>query len=159
MRNNNSEGLGAFRFFFKQQQQQLTIDCSNIIKTWPGRPGSSEVTSQPSDTLGREFDPGERNFSHLRKKKCPTSGECFVHKIRFHGRRGKRMAESSSREKLRHAPQKEGGSKIMSDLPPVWPRLLRPTNLMSRNNGKKTTENYVVALLVLTCTSTVPAHS
>ena len=48
------------------------------------------------------------------------------------------MAESFSREKLWHAPQKEGGLKIMCDLPPVWPRLVRPTNLMSRMNGKKT---------------------
>ena len=31
------------------------------------------------------------------------------HKIRLHGRRGKGMAEFFSREKLRHAPQKEGG--------------------------------------------------
>ena len=30
-------------------------------------------------------------------------------KIRLHGRQGKGMAESFSREKLRHAPQKEGG--------------------------------------------------
>ena len=35
--------------------------------------------------------------------------ESLVHKIRLHGRRGKEMAESFSREKLRHAPQKEGG--------------------------------------------------
>ena len=42
------------------------------------------------------------------------------------------MAESFSREKLRHAPQKEGGHKILCDLPPVWPWLVvRPTNLMS----------------------------
>ena len=33
----------------------------------------------------------------------------LVHKIRLHGRPGKGMAESFSREKLRHAPQKEGG--------------------------------------------------
>ena len=33
----------------------------------------------------------------------------LVHKIRLHGRRGKGMAESFSREKLRQAPQKEGG--------------------------------------------------
>ena len=32
-----------------------------------GRPGSSEVTSLPSDTLGREFDPGKRDFSHQKK--------------------------------------------------------------------------------------------
>ena len=29
------------------------------------------------------------------------------------------MAESFSREKLRHAPQKEGGREILCDLPPV----------------------------------------
>ena len=62
----------------------------------------------------------------------------LVHKIRLHGRRGKGMAESFSRQKSRHAPQKEGGLKILCDLPPVWPRLVRPTNLMSRMNGKKT---------------------
>ena len=33
----------------------------------------------------------------------------LLDKIRLHGRRGKGMAESFSREKLRHAPQKEGG--------------------------------------------------
>ena len=32
----------------------------------------------------------------------------LVHKLRLHGRRGKRMPESFSREKLRHASQKEG---------------------------------------------------
>ena len=37
----------------------------------------------------------------------------LVHKIRLHGRRGKGMAESFSREKLRHAPQKEGGWEIL----------------------------------------------
>ena len=47
----------------------------------------------------------------------------LVHKSRFHGRRGKGMAESFSREKLRHASQKEGGWEILYDLPPVWPRL------------------------------------
>ena len=48
------------------------------------------------------------------------------------------MAESFSRQKSRHAPQKEGGLKILCDLPPVRPRLVRPTNLMSRMDGKKT---------------------
>ena len=60
----------------------------------------------------------------------------LVHKIRLHSRRGKGTAESFSREKLRHAPQKEGGWEILCDLPRVWPRLVRP--LMSRMNGKKT---------------------
>ena len=62
----------------------------------------------------------------------------LVHKSRPHGRRGKGMAESFSREKLRHAPQEEGRGEILCDLPPVWPRLVRPTNLMSRMNGNKT---------------------
>ena len=31
------------------------------------------------------------------------------------------MAESFSRQKSRHAPQKEGGLKILCDLPPVTP--------------------------------------
>ena len=62
----------------------------------------------------------------------------LVHEIRLHSRRGKKMAESFSREKLGHAPQKEGGWEILCDLPPMWPQLVRPTNLMSRMNGKKT---------------------
>ena len=48
----------------------------------------------------------------------------LVHKIRLHGRRGKGMAESFSRQKSRHAPQKEGGLKILCDLPPVLLLLL-----------------------------------
>ena len=68
----------------------------------------------------------------------------LVHKIRLHGRRGKGMAESFSRQKSRHAPQKEGGLKILCDLPPVWPRLVRPTNLMSRMDGKKTHTHYTL---------------
>ena len=78
----------------------------------------------------------------------------LVHKIRLHGRRGKGMAESSSRQKSRHAPQKEGGLKILCDLPPVWPRLVRPTNLMSRMDGKKThthkhTTGWTAAVVIL----------
>ena len=45
-------------------------------------------------------------------KKMPNGWrtiKSLVHKIRLHSRRGKGMAESFSREKLRHAPQKEGG--------------------------------------------------
>ena len=44
------------------------------------------------------------------------------------------MAEFFPREKLRHASQKEGGWKSMCDLPPVWPRLVCPTNLMYVQN-------------------------
>ena len=54
------------------------------------------------------------------------------------------MAESFSRQKSRHAPQKEGGLKILCDLPPVWPRLVRP--LMSRMDGKKTHKTHVLTL-------------
>ena len=36
----------------------------HITVVQAGRPGRSEVTSLPSDTLGREFDPGKRDFSH-----------------------------------------------------------------------------------------------
>ena len=56
------------------------------------------------------------------KKKMPNGWRTInslVHKIRLHGRRGKGMAESFSRQKARHAPQKEGGLKILCDLPPV----------------------------------------
>ena len=42
----------------------------------------------------------------------------LVHKFRLHSRRGKGMAESFSRKKLRHAPQKEGGWEILCD--PGW---------------------------------------
>ena len=56
------------------------------------------------------------------KKKMPNGWRTInslVHKIRLHGRRGKGMAESFSRQKSRQAPQKEGGLKILCDLPPV----------------------------------------
>ena len=49
---------------------------------------------------------------HITTYHCPTGGErlmSLVHKTRLHGRRGKGTAEPFSREKLRHAPQKEGG--------------------------------------------------
>ena len=47
------------------------------------------------------------------------------------------MGESFSREKLRRATQKVD-DKILCDFTPVSPRLVRPTNVMSRMNGKKT---------------------
>ena len=72
------------------------------------------------------------------KNKMPNKWRTInslVHSIRLHGRRGKEMAESFSQEKLRQAPQKEGGY----DLPPVC---VTPdgmsTNLTSRINGMTT---------------------
>ena len=41
------------------------FDTSNYYVQTSGRPGSSEVSYHvTSDTLGREFDPGKRDFSH-----------------------------------------------------------------------------------------------
>ena len=66
-------------------------------------------------TLGREFDPGKRDFSHYRTKNQMPNGrrtiKLLLHQIRLHGRRGKRLAESFSRERLTHAPQKEVDEK------------------------------------------------
>ena len=47
------------------------------VSVHAGRPGSSEVPRNP-DTLGREFDPGKRDFltkKKYNKKKGPTGGE------------------------------------------------------------------------------------
>ena len=75
----------------------------------------------------------------------------LVHKIRLHGRRGKEMVESFSRQKSMHAPQKEGGFKILCDLPPVWPQLVRP--LVSRMDGKKTHTHTLLIAILLYCTT------
>ena len=62
----------------------------------------------------------------------------LLHKIRLHDRRGKGTAESFSREKSSHAhrrrkvDEKSCATFLLCD-----PRLVRPTNLMSRRNGKK----------------------
>ena len=37
--------------------------------TAAGRPGSSKAPRKPSDTLGREFDPGKRDFLTKKTKK------------------------------------------------------------------------------------------
>ena len=52
-----SQGHTSYR---KKQIRKIEIPKS--IQT--GRPGSSEATMKTSDTLGREFDPGKRDFSH-----------------------------------------------------------------------------------------------
>ena len=67
--------------------------------------GNSNGKTPTAGTLQEDFIvvccSSARGFTALLKS--------LVHKIRLHGRRGKGMAESFSREKLRHAPQKEGG--------------------------------------------------
>ena len=81
-----------------------------------GRPGSSEVPRNPLTRWDVSSIPANGIFltKKLKNKiKMPNGwrtirAKSLVHKIRLHGRRGKGMAESFSREKLRHAPQKGG---------------------------------------------------
>ena len=123
-------------FFSPPSVQQIRII---FWKVTAGRPGSNLVTFWHVGTSVRIQVNGF--FSRWNKNKKTNKWKkikSLVHKIWLHGRRGKGMADSFSREKLRHAPQKEGGWEILFDLPPVWRRLARPTNLMSRINGKKT---------------------
>ena len=80
-----------------------------------GRPGSSEVPRNPLARWDVSSIPANGIFLTKKQKnkiKMPNGWrtiKSLVHKIRLHSRRGKGMAESFSREKLRHAPQKEGG--------------------------------------------------
>ena len=81
-----------------------------------GRPGSSEVPGNPLTRWDLSSIPVNGIFltkkTKTKKTKMPNGWRTItslVHNIRLHGRRGKGMAESFSREKLRHAPQKEGG--------------------------------------------------
>ena len=81
------------------------------------------VASKPSARWDVSSSPGNWNFSSPKKKSTTSSSpkkknaqqvkwrtsKSLVHKIRLHGRRGKIAAKSFSREKLRQAPQKEGG--------------------------------------------------
>ena len=134
---------------------------ANTIALLAGRPGRpvAPVAQRYLVTLwhvGTWVRSRQTGFFSLKTKKQKTKMsngwrtiKSLVHKIRLHGRRGKGKAESFSREKLRHAPQKEGGWEILCDLPPVWPRLVRPTNLMSRMDGKKThTHTHTHTLLI-----------
>ena len=80
-----------------------------------GRPGSSEVPRNPLTRWDVSSTPANGIFltKKLKNKIEMPNGwrtiKSLVHKIRLHSRRGKGMAGSFSREKLRHAPQKEGG--------------------------------------------------
>ena len=87
-----------------------------VIRDLPdGRPGSSEVPRNPLTRWDVSSIPANGIFLTKKLKnriKMPNGWRTInslVHQIRLHGRRGKGMAESFSREKLRHAPQKEGG--------------------------------------------------
>ena len=85
-----------------------------FVKAKAGRPGSSEVTRNPLTRWDVSSIPANGIFltKNSTKIKMPNGWrtiKSLVHKIRLHGRRGKGMAECFSREKLRHAPQKEGG--------------------------------------------------
>ena len=68
----------------------------------------------------------------------------FVHKIRLHGRRGKGMAESFSREKLRQAPQKEGGWKILLPSFCVTPA---GTSIEVQNEWEENTHTHTKSLM------------
>ena len=48
----------------KKNASVVRVHGSSLLKSTAGRPGSSEVPRNPLDTLGREFDPGKRDFSH-----------------------------------------------------------------------------------------------
>ena len=133
-------------FLWKNMGLSIHNPKSYVISTTmsTGRSGSSEVPRNPLTRWDVSSIPANGIFPTKKLKnkiKMPNGWRTInslVHKIRLHGRRGKVMAESFSREKLKHAPQKEGGWEILRDLPAVWPRLVRPTNLISRMNGKKT---------------------
>ena len=79
------------------------------------RPGSSEVPRSPLIRWDVSSIPANEIFFTKKLKtkiKMPNGWRTIKslgHKIRLHGRRGKGMAESFSREKSRHAPQKQGG--------------------------------------------------
>ena len=109
----------------KISPQYILQICPKIVSG----PSDSGTLSQPKPGTSVDLP----TAVHICIKSTP--GEMFM---RMSPLRGKGMAESFSRQKSRHAPQKEGGLKILCDLPPVWPRLVRPTNLMSRMDGKKT---------------------
>ena len=91
--------------------------CSKCLKELliAGRPYSSEVPRDPLTRWDVSSIPANEIFltKKLKNKiKMPNGWrtiKSLVHKIRLHGRRAKEMAESFSREKLRHVPQKEGG--------------------------------------------------
>ena len=93
------------------------------------------------------FFPAKKEKKKQKPNKWGTI-KSLVHKIRLHGRRGKGTAGSFSREKLRQAPQKEGG-EILSYLPPGLPRrLVRPQkpDVQNKWDDKTHTHTYIYTL-------------
>ena len=93
-----SKGLDAFRFFLTHKT--FYNDYYRLL---------SVVLQQYVVLYTLDFP-----FTYTKKLilKMPSGWrtiKSLVHKVRLHDRRGKGMAEFFSREKLRHAPQKEGG--------------------------------------------------
>ena len=97
-----------------------TIKLRKISWHPPVAPVVQLVTSKPCDVGTRvriSMQSHELRFFLTKNKKIEIKKmsnkwrtiNSSVHKIRLHGRRGKGTAESFSREKLRQAPQKEGG--------------------------------------------------
>ena len=93
-----------------------TCSYTTINSIYSRSPGSSEVPRNPLTRWDVSSTPVNGIFLTKKQKnkktKMPNGWrtiKSLVHKIRPYGRRGKGMAESFSREKLRPAPQKEGG--------------------------------------------------
>ena len=106
----------CYRYWSVANLDQLPkIKYAAVSAVLNGRPGSSEVPRNPLTRWDVSLIPANGIFltKKLKNKiKMPNGWrtiKSLVHKIRLHRRRGKGMAESFSREKLRHAPQKEGG--------------------------------------------------
>ena len=88
----------------------------------PRNDHTTSASSTPLPFGSWIFNTGTQLHVRTEKLRMPNGWrtiKSLVHKIRLHGCRGKGMAESFSREKLRHAPQKEGGLQILCDLPPL----------------------------------------
>ena len=114
-------GNTYFAKYFMPVRKFTNISISKYfcisLNSLNGRPGSSEVHRNPLTRWDVSSIPANgifltKKLKKLKKLKMPNGWrtiKSLVHKIRLHGRRGKGMAESFSREKLRHATQKEGG--------------------------------------------------
>ena len=92
------------------------LQSVSFLALYACRPGSSEVPRNPltrwdvsSIPANGIFLPKKKLKNNIKMPNGWRTIKSLVHKIRLHSRRGKGMAESFSREKLRHAPQKEGG--------------------------------------------------